>query len=479
MSINFYVDIDRDPSFRKNYGAHFTPIEIVKEMCSKSLDILGIDDIRNFKFLDLASGTGVFSFYLAKEIEKRYKVDFEYVINACCVMAEFDPIFINKCREIYRKLNCSPYIIEGDALFNECIDRFEYDLVIGNPPYVRIQNLEDNYRKKIQKEFISCSFGSSDIYLAFIERGINLLNERGTLALITPSSYLRSETGINIRKIISDKVVKIKDFGSEKKFNCGAYTSIIYAKNNDYNNYFLYELNKKTIKYSKSKFVNKLIVGNGVGNALSNFCKIRGGIATLRDKIFIIKPENIDEKYAYIKDFKIELKSTKKFVKLSETPDAASVYNSPYLCIFPYKNEEDGYRRYEEKEFKFNFPETFKYLLYHKDELLKRDKGKNKGYKWFEYGRTQGLTNIKECIVTSTINRSPNFFKVNLDGYLFSSGLALYDLKLKESKLLRVLNSLEMEKYIEYNGSKYSGGWRGYNKRILSNFSLTNAKLKE
>ena len=112
------------------------------------------------------------------------------------------------------------------------------------------------------------------------------------------------------------------------------------------------------------------------------------------------------------------------------------------------------------------------HLKSNKSLLLERDKGKDMGYEWFEFGRTQGFINVSECVVTSTMNKSPNFFTANLNGYLFSAGLALYDIGIPIMELMTILNSNDMEIYMSNNGSKYSGGWRGYNKKILEKFPI-------
>lgn len=471
--MDFYTDIKRDVEFRKNSGAHFTPSNIVVEMCSTTLDMLKGFDLSNFRFLDLASGTGVFSFYLAKLIEERFNIDFRKVIDNCCYMSENDGAFIKECRSIYSSLGCSPKIIRGDSLFVQELQRMYFDIVISNPPYIRIQNLESAYRRKLQSNYKSCSFGAADIYLSFMELGLDLLKPNGVFSFITPSSYLRSESGKHLRKKLLPFIKEIKDFGAHKNFDCGTYTALTYAiKNSQPEKTFKYILEDKAIFVNRHRFENKLIVSNSTGNKLINVCKIRGGVATLRDKIFIIIPDRVDELYAYIDGFKIELASTKKFVKLSKVKNDYDIQHSKYLCIYPYKDGGSGYEKYSEKEFSIKFPETYKYLFSNKTELLKRDRGKYKGYEWFEFGRTQGLVNNKECIITSTMNIKPNFISTNLDGVLVGSGLVLYDSVIPIKDLISKLNGIEMENFMKINGIKYSKGWSGYSKKILGEFQL-------
>lgn len=478
--MDFYVDLNRDSEFRKKHGAHFTPVKVVKEMCAKARGMLGDIDLTTFKFLDLASGTGVFSYYFAELLSEEFDVPFTDIINNNCVMMEKDKEFINKCVEIYTGLGCRPNIVIGDALFND-YKPHGFDLVLSNPPYVRIQELNKHYRRKLQAEYQVCSTGSSDLYYAFMQLGLEALKNSGVFAFITPSSYLRTDSGGCIRGLISNSLVEVKDFGSKKLFSCGTYTAITYAiKDTDIFNptedFFWYKYSSRRFKRQKSELKGKLMVGNTKGTALGNICSISGGIATLRDKIFIIKPDSIDNDYVYIDGTKLEKASLLKFVKISKVKDHSDVKNSPYWCIYPYKGGLAARESFvDEQEFRSMYPNTFDYLLSHKAELLKRDRGVYKGYKWFEFGRSQGLKEyVGWCIVTSTMNTRPLFIKTSLENCLVGSGLVLNDINYDMGDLLQQLNSEDMANFIDINGAKFSGGWRGYNKRILSRFNVVN-----
>ena len=58
--------------------------------------------------------------------------------------------------------------------------------------------------------------GNVDIYYAFIELGLNLLNENGKLGYITPNSHFNTASGKNIRKLLKKNLASYK--GLEKAF---------------------------------------------------------------------------------------------------------------------------------------------------------------------------------------------------------------------------------------------------------------------
>ncbi|GAD52991.1 LOW QUALITY PROTEIN: hypothetical protein MBEHAL_1751 [Halarchaeum acidiphilum MH1-52-1] len=78
----------------------------------------------------------------------------------------------------------------------------EYDYVVGNPPYVNIKNIPDS-KQEWYKTLYKSAYGRFDLYVLFLERGLNWLTEDGELGYITSNKFTRSKYGQKIRKIIS------------------------------------------------------------------------------------------------------------------------------------------------------------------------------------------------------------------------------------------------------------------------------------
>ena len=471
--MDFYKDILRTDEFRKLSGAHFTPENIVEEMCSTALNLL--DTKKCPSILDLAAGTGVFAYYFIGMLSAKYGMPLDEAANLV-TLVEKDTTFVIEARNIFSNLSIHPTILESDALFTKKLLKNTYDIVIGNPPYIRLQNLDDSYRPLLKNNYTVCANGATDIYYAFIQRALELVKPGGVVALITPSSYLRSKAGRNLRNNITNYVFYVKDHGSTKQFSCGAYTAILYmVKNKDLfsiDKTFTYNLYGNDYAIDRNMFVdNGIVIQNTKNAVLGDVCKITGGIATLRDNIFVLKPDKVDNTYIYVDNFKIEKTAVKKLVKLSLVKTEADIINTEYQIIFPYLPD---LTCLDENKFATRFPETYKYLLYHKEELLKRDKGKSKGYKWFEFGRKQGLRNFGgRCIVTSALNDKPNFILTSeLDNSLVRSGLVLSEFTVDAELLLNKLNSTDMYEYMKYNGQVYAGDWRGYTATTLKKFPI-------
>jgi type I restriction-modification system DNA methylase subunit len=73
-----------------------------------------------------------------------------------------------------------------------------FDVVIGNPPYIRIQALKEWAPREVEfykRKYISASKGNYDIYVIFVEKGLNLLNDNGRLVFILPSKFFVTDYG--------------------------------------------------------------------------------------------------------------------------------------------------------------------------------------------------------------------------------------------------------------------------------------------
>ena len=90
----------------------------------------------------------------------------------------------------------------------------EYDYVVGNPPYVRIQNLPDS-QKEMMDTLYDATTGNYDIYCPFYERGLDWLREdSGKLGFITPNQFMVTDYGEGLRKVLLEesRIEEVYDF---------------------------------------------------------------------------------------------------------------------------------------------------------------------------------------------------------------------------------------------------------------------------
>lgn len=90
----------------------------------------------------------------------------------------------------------------------------EYDYVVGNPPYVRIQNLPDK-QKAMLGELYDSATGNYDLYCPFYERGLGWLTEdTGKLGFITPNQFMVTDYGEGLRRVLLEeaRINEVYDF---------------------------------------------------------------------------------------------------------------------------------------------------------------------------------------------------------------------------------------------------------------------------
>ena len=128
--------------------------------------------------------------------------------------------------------NAVEWRFEFPNLLDDSGEFVGFDVVIGNPPYVRVQSLKENYflqTEFLEKTYLSAS-GKYDLYAIFMEISYNLINEQGLISFILPHKFLVADFGNGIRKFLSENkaVESIVHFGSEIVFNdASTYTCII------------------------------------------------------------------------------------------------------------------------------------------------------------------------------------------------------------------------------------------------------------
>jgi len=120
--------------------------------------------------------------------------------------------------------------------FPEIFKRGGFDVLIGNPPYVRINRL--SAEKIYYKKTFESASGSYDIYVLFMEKALELIRFGGRIGLITPNKYFVSDYGSKIRNLILNHadLYEITDLGKCKSVFQGALisTAITFYKKADH-----------------------------------------------------------------------------------------------------------------------------------------------------------------------------------------------------------------------------------------------------
>ena len=97
-------------------------------------------------------------------------------------------------------------------------DFMGFDLIIGNPPYIRQEEIKE-LKPHLQKAF-SIFTSTADIFTYFYEQGLKLLKARGILSLITSNKFCRAGYGANLREfLIQNEILEFVDLNGIKVFD--------------------------------------------------------------------------------------------------------------------------------------------------------------------------------------------------------------------------------------------------------------------
>ncbi|MGB0651732.1 MAG: Eco57I restriction-modification methylase domain-containing protein [Thermoplasmatota archaeon] len=196
-------------------GQHPTPPGIVQRMLAMaSLPKLAE---RGAYVLDPGCGEGAFFLPILEEYASyaaTHGHPLSWVVERVRGV-ELDPKPLSVCREqaqhVLAEHGFQPTDADLASLVVECdFTRFEeagFDLVIGNPPYVRLEGLAELDRRRYRRQFQS-AVNRYDLYFLFFEQGLRLLASEGQLCFITPQKYAQVWSGSGLRKLLATRELR-------------------------------------------------------------------------------------------------------------------------------------------------------------------------------------------------------------------------------------------------------------------------------
>jgi hypothetical protein len=127
----------------------------------------------------------------------------------------------------------SEWVTTGDFLLPAEVMP-KVDLVVGNPPYVRLESVPRSVMDSYRSAY-STMRGRSDLYVGFIERGLDLLTPEGVLGFICADRWMRNQYGADLRALISasyavDTVIAMHDVDAFED-EVSAYPAIVVLRN--------------------------------------------------------------------------------------------------------------------------------------------------------------------------------------------------------------------------------------------------------
>jgi type I restriction-modification system DNA methylase subunit len=377
------------------------------------------------------------------------------------------------------------------------------DAVIGNPPYIRIQTLQEASPIDVdffKKKYKAASKGNYDIYVVFVEKGLGLLNQKGRLGFILPHKFFNAQYGEPLRRVIAEgkHLAKVVHFGDQQVFeDATTYTCLMFLDKTAHEE-FEFERVRNLESWRTSEISIKgeidsanvtekewnFSVGEGsklieklskMPERLEDIAKrIFQGLKTGADPVFILEERQNGTYYSNALKREVSIENTflRPLYKSGEMKRYTLRKNSRYV-IFPYQNGKlIGWNEITSKA-----PKTAEYLKACKETLAKRENGRWAGNQWYCYSRNQALEIISSPkILTADLNPFANYCYDERGEACFPGGAAGgYGIVLDKNRylyILGLLNSKTVDYYHKSISTNFRGGWFGYDAKIIRNIPI-------
>jgi hypothetical protein len=203
---------------QKERGAVFTRQSVVDFM----LDLAGYlptEPLHQRRLLEPSFGGGRFVLAAAQRLIAAWRAgewaDDDSVLDDAIRAVELDPAtfedFQPRLIEALRSMGVAElsaqrlakaWLVRGDFLLADVDGRF--DVIVGNPPYVRQELLDQTLLAQYRSMF-STMIGRADIYVPFFEKSLSLLAQDGKLCLICSDAWTKNDYGRSLRALVSGR----------------------------------------------------------------------------------------------------------------------------------------------------------------------------------------------------------------------------------------------------------------------------------
>ncbi|HEG8451356.1 TPA: class I SAM-dependent DNA methyltransferase [Campylobacter coli] len=348
---------------------------------------------------------------------------------------EYDNIFNLESNHPFEWRFEFPEILDDDGNFKG------FDLIIGNPPYIRQEELKE-LKPHLAKNY-KVYKGTSDIYTYFYELGFNVLKDNGVLSYITSNKYTRAGYGEALREFLlkNVKFLEYTDLNGIKVFDSATVdTSILcFEKSKSKDNKFKYlalsneilktcaydiglykdfaefsqnSLSKESFTFSDENTSALKAKIERIGTPLKEWqgLNIYRGILTGYNEAFIITTEKRNEILANCKD-KAEKERTAKLIRKMLRGRDIKRYSYEWAGLWVI-NAHNGYKNQNGEKVEAINIENYPSLKKHFDEFYPQlEKRADKGLAPYNLRNCAYIEEFeREKIVYSEIVRKPQFY---------------------------------------------------------------------
>ncbi|MGH7599236.1 MAG: Eco57I restriction-modification methylase domain-containing protein [bacterium] len=502
---------------RKLSGTHYTPDNVIEYIVDKTIGnaISHVNDFRQFHIVDPACGSGLFLLKafdaICNSIQKEDGAispqQARAVLENCLFGIDIDAAAIQTAQQnLLRKAekfgvlnaNMTNQFFTGDALdllaenrsqlslsfdenqylnkiiFPEVMKNGGFDCVIGNPPYIRIQNIFPIKRRQKYIDFFQTASGRFDIANLFIELSATLLKNGGKLGFIVSNKLLSINGARQLRQFILNHfaIEEIIDLADTKLFDAAILPMILILKHGHGTSHQMIFSSVSEIKTNSRQAQRVSDIFQTLQNAdlpISREIEIQQRVFKVQ-KFLTQQPSKASAVWTFhpptekrvLEKIKLNAKGTLKDISekisvgLKTTAD--DVFVKPMILVFIQENKledelvfplleshnidrwsvqwqrgKDNFVLYPHKLINGKlapvdlkrFPHTKKYLYSHREKLASRAYLQEAGRQWYEIWVHQSPADFAKLKIVTPDISATNRFALDRKGY-FINGTCFY-----------------------------------------------------
>jgi len=358
---------------------------------------------------------------------------------------------------------------EQDFLADEMLEYGEFEYIVGNPPYVPIEGLDEDEKTRYKATFTTAT-GRFDLYLLFFERSLSMLAEDGVLSFVTPEKYEYVDTAAPLRRLLTSNGITVEDiehipedaFTGLITFPC--ITTIQRTRDCEETRVKLRDGSTHTTDLPggeswASSIRDADLEDMQTGAVLGDITeRISPGVATGADKVFVMNRDGVPD---LVDD---------EWVRPTVSGSQLREFDGPYtdsVFVCPYKD--DGDLASEDE-----LGTTLDWLESHRERLEDRSCVEN-GKKWYAWHENPPMEDILQPkIVFRDIAKEPRFWPES-EGDVVPKHSVYYAVPregVPVDDLIKYLNSPEARVWMEANCQKAHNGYYRLQSRVLKDFPV-------
>jgi Eco57I restriction-modification methylase/TaqI-like C-terminal specificity domain len=389
-----------------------------------------------------------------------------------------------------------------------------FDAVIGNPPYIRVQTLNEVSPQQVRyfkRTFHAASRGSFDIYALFVEQGLELLAPHGVLGFILPHKFFNAKYGEPLRSLVAEgqHLSEVVHFGDQQVFaGSTTYTCVLRLTRGPSESCRYVRVanlaewrrvgtatagDVSAAAITEAEWTFSIGKGAGLAQRLKEWPTKLGDVAarifvgqqTSADPVFLFTRTEPGGAREFIRVWSDQLNGWREIEADILRPVVRSGSIGRYTAtptasvLFPYRVVNQQAELLLVRELRKNYPRAWEYLQENMTVLKDREKGKFRDEQWYRFGRSQnlGMWEQPKLLVPYMITRLSAFFDRSDNLYFINVTTGGYGITVDESQvsleyLLVLLNSRLLDFALREVSSAFHGGYVPANKQFIERLPI-------